>query len=785
MHTPHHVLLPLVGALLLSAVPTAAAPSGSVEGCVALHTDAGLQPLEGIEVRLAGPGLSAPRRTVSTGSGRFVFAGVPPGSYRVVVDNPVFRPVAAALTVEAGRRGRIDLRLELLFRDAVAVTATRTERPTAEIPAAVTVIDRDTLAATPMDNLADALAGTPGTLVASKNGGYDARLMIRGGGLKARYGIREVMVLLDGIPVTDPDSLTRLDLVDMDLVESIEVVRGPGSTLWGVNATAGTVNIITRPPGRHTGGGARLDAGTWGARGAHVSTSGPLLGRGVFDLALSHRETTNDWRPDNRFSTTHVTFRPTWQLGPDTLWQGTLAYTAADLELPGSLVVDERRGIDQWSTFAAGERAEQTADPWHHSGRRSRVLSLASTVSTRVGDVELVPRVYLTHWHHDHPVTARINRADTFVGGVDLQADWSRGWSTLTAGLTARVDRQNGDAFTYADVSTSPSGRITATLSDRPGARMEQLRRDTVLAGAYVQESMRLGARWLLDLGLRVDRIRFGISGTEQLDYDWSRGRYTDGAGAVDASRSYTAASPRIAASLAAGRGHHLYASFSTGTQTPTADELALNPDLALTRVRSYEVGYKLRTDTLVVDAAVYHSPVIDEVVQVAAPFGATAYVNAGRTAKSGAELALAWSPLRGLTVGGSATYNDHVYRSFTETVAGADVDRSGNRLPLVPLHQLAAHLRYRHPSGIHGGVAATRWGRYRIDNANSATCSGSGWIADLSLGVETDGIDATLIVENAFDRRYAHEVRKDLQGVVRYSPAAPRSAYLRVGYTF
>ncbi len=113
-----------------------------------------------------------------------------------------------------------------------------------------------------MTNIKEAIVGTPGTLIESKSQGYDARLIIRGAGLKARYAIREVMVLLNGIPITDPDSLTRLDFVDTHLVERIEVVRGPNSTLWGINSTGGAINVVTRSPFDGQGGGARMDVGS-------------------------------------------------------------------------------------------------------------------------------------------------------------------------------------------------------------------------------------------------------------------------------------------------------------------------------------------------------------------------------------------------------------------------------------------------------------------------------------------------------------------------------------------
>ena len=135
-----------------------------------------------------------------------------------------------------------------------------------------------------MTNIREAIVGTPGDLIESKSQGYDARLIIRGAGLKARYAIREVMVLLNGIPITDPDSLTRLDFVDTYLVDRIEVVRGPNSTLWGINATGGAINVVTSSPFDRRGGVREVDVGTYGALNGQVGYTGDIGDNDFFNL---------------------------------------------------------------------------------------------------------------------------------------------------------------------------------------------------------------------------------------------------------------------------------------------------------------------------------------------------------------------------------------------------------------------------------------------------------------------------------------------------------------------
>ncbi|PLY16229.1 MAG: hypothetical protein C0631_04210 [Sedimenticola sp.] len=129
--------------------------------------------------------------------------------------------------------------------DTISVTASRVARGTKEVPGAIDVIDKAKIEDAKMLNIKDAIQGTPGVLIDSKNGGYDVRLMIRGAGQKANYGVREIMVLRDGVPMTDPDSFSRFDFIDTQDIERIEITKGPGS-LYGSGSAGGTVQIISK-----------------------------------------------------------------------------------------------------------------------------------------------------------------------------------------------------------------------------------------------------------------------------------------------------------------------------------------------------------------------------------------------------------------------------------------------------------------------------------------------------------------------------------------------------------
>ena len=772
----------LMFAGLLSAQPLT---TGSVSGRVISVDSGSAAGIAGIGLRLDGAGLEQPLRTISQAEGRFLFAGLIPGSYTLAIESPGFEAYSTTLDVQEGGEVTHDITLSAEFKDSITITATRTARAIEEVPAAVSVIGSDIIEKTPMTNIKEAVVGTPGVLIESKSQGYDARLIIRGAGLKARYAIREVMVLLNGIPITDPDSLTRLDFVDTHLVDRIEVVRGPNSTLWGINSTGGAINVVTKSPFDGHGGSARLDVGNYGARNVQVGYTGDIGDKTFFNVNFSRRQSTNDWREWNEFDTTQFTLQPSWILGNGWVWENFISYTDANLQLPGRLIVNDRYHIDQWTPYMETGDVERTAEPWKHSSRNSEILFFGSKLIKRFGDVQFMPLLYINKWSHFHPVTARINDADTFVGGIDLQADWDHGFGVLTGGITARLDNQDSQAYTYADVLQTPSGRILSTLSDEPGELMRDLERGTSLYGIYAQESMHFGSRWLLDLGARVDRITFDVQGYEWIDYNWSSGGYVDGEGPIDTVETYTAFSPRIGVVYNASDAVHLYGNISAGAQTPTTDELTLNPDLKLTTVNNYEVGIKSSWRTFAFDTSVYYSPVFDEVVQVIQGYGETEYVNAGETEKKGVEVALTWIPAAGLSLGGSYTYSNYTYKDFSEPAFGTNIDRSGNHLPYIPEHYYSLFAAYVNPTGVYLRATANSWGEYWMDNANTEKYEGYEFVTDLTVGWQNHRFEAAVIIQNLFDQRYAVEAQRDLYGAYRYSPAAPRALLARFACRF
>ncbi len=141
----------------------------------------------------------------------------------------------------------------------VVITATRVERSSFGLPAAVDVIDGDEVrAGQPRVNISESMGRVPGVLVQNRqNYAQDLQVSSRGFGARASFGVRGVRLLQDGIPLTMPDGQGQTGLFDLDHVRRIEVLRGPFAALYG-NSSGGVIELFTRE-----GDGPELEAQGW------------------------------------------------------------------------------------------------------------------------------------------------------------------------------------------------------------------------------------------------------------------------------------------------------------------------------------------------------------------------------------------------------------------------------------------------------------------------------------------------------------------------------------------
>ncbi|MCU0622213.1 MAG: TonB-dependent receptor [Gemmatimonadales bacterium] len=221
------------------------------------------------------------RRAVTDGDGRFALPVPADGAVALLVRRPGYAPTRLRLAAASAEPIEVTLAPATTILDPVVTVATRDARSLADVPAALAVADSIAIVFGRTVGLHEALRSIPGVLAASRSGGDDLNLAIRGSsGARPTNGVRGVAVHLDGVPLNEADGAARLDLIELSAARQVEVLRGPASALYG-GAVGGVINVVSRTGAENRGIVARAQRGAFGFEKYDVYAGAPTAdGRG-------------------------------------------------------------------------------------------------------------------------------------------------------------------------------------------------------------------------------------------------------------------------------------------------------------------------------------------------------------------------------------------------------------------------------------------------------------------------------------------------------------------------
>jgi outer membrane receptor for ferrienterochelin and colicins len=289
--------------LLLGAGLALAQGGGRIEGKVTREDGT---PLAGVSVRIDELGLSA----LTDPDGAYVIDNVPPGTYSVTFslsDRSISQP---GVVVSAGASQTIDKTVDwdVSFAETITVysVSRKAERVT-EAPAAVTVVpEAEIEQAAATGQVPKLLEFTPGVDY-TQSGLYDINFNTRGFNSSLN---RRILTLIDGrdpaVPFLGSQEWAAVSF-PMDELATVELVRGPGSALYGANAFSGVLNMTTRSPRGSEGGKIRLTAGELGTRRADFRYAGGI-GADVYWRLVGGYQNSDDFTRPRNLSVEYTTF---------------------------------------------------------------------------------------------------------------------------------------------------------------------------------------------------------------------------------------------------------------------------------------------------------------------------------------------------------------------------------------------------------------------------------------------------------------------------------------------
>ena len=221
----------LLGSIFFALSSAVLAQTANVTGIILSEDE---KPVSGAHIYL-----TPSKWAVSNEDGTFQMTGVPTGVYTLMVTNIAFKDYSRELTLKYG----VDLHLEIVLERAifedqqVVVTASRTKKDLEDVSVPITVIDDKEIEMSGSLRLSDVLDEQVGLNIVSDHG---TGVQVQG------FDPEYTLILIDNQPVIGRTAgtfdLTRLAVGD---IKQIEMVKGPSSALWGSNALAGVINIIT------------------------------------------------------------------------------------------------------------------------------------------------------------------------------------------------------------------------------------------------------------------------------------------------------------------------------------------------------------------------------------------------------------------------------------------------------------------------------------------------------------------------------------------------------------
>lgn len=490
-----HLVRTLAGSLFLLAAVAGAAVTASAQ---TLSTQSGAQTLT-VRVTDAGTGTPLAGATaVTTDAGRTVgaaadinglarLAGLSGGTYAVTVSYVGYEPARLSVVLPlADPEAPVEVALEEGEESEEAVvTATRTGRTIARIPTRVEVVggeEIDEKLSMDPSNISMLLGESPG-IVVQQTSAVSANASIRIQGLDGRY----TQLLKDGFPLYGGFSggLSLLQTPPLDLAQ-VEIIKGPTSTLYGGDAIAGLVNLVTRVPGAAPERSLIVNATSAGGLDAGAYLSGRTARLGYTLLASANGSRAYDADGDaftNLPLVRRLTLAPRgfWYPSPrTTLWVG----------LSGTAETREGGDVDVVRDDAAGYSERSQSDRLtsqvrlDHTASDRLILTLKQS-ATRFGRSVVRPGYRFagtqTATYAEASAFAALARHDV-AGGLDL-----------------RTDAFDQDAPGTAPGTTPGTAPGTAV----PGAA--DLGYTHLTAGAFVQDTYDVSEHLAVELGLRGD----------------------------------------------------------------------------------------------------------------------------------------------------------------------------------------------------------------------------------------------------------------------------------------
>lgn len=590
------------------------------------------------------------------------------------------------------------------------------------------------------------------------------RFSIRGSLLRSPFGVRNVKVYWNGLPFTDAGGNTYLNLLDAGGIGSMEIIKGPGASLYGAG-TGGVLLLNSRPHSEYLS--YHFQVGSYGQR--RVAANGKFItsARTKLDLTLSV-ERADGYRQQaamgrvNAGINGHFAVGRKGEIGLFVLMSG-LSY-----ETPGGLTLAQFNADPRQARPPAGTQpgaVEQQAAVSNSTNIIGSVYSMQWTEQwkTRLGAI-------FSNTTFENPSIRNVEERGESTVGLRFESmhSWHRGkftgrvtWGGEYLFSPSTIDVYDNNLGTKGNIQTSDE------VIAQSGLTFAQLEMDFP---AYI--SVTVGGS-MNSLSYRLDRTTpTATKQTKDFRPEFS---------------------PRVAILKRWGNSQSLFATVSSGFSPPGIAEVRpstnnFNPDLNSERGINIETGVKglIAPRGLYYELATYQFQLTETIVIQRTADGAEYFVNAGSTRQRGIEAYLSWEPIRPRPqrrvrlnkAWMSYTYQHYRFRDYVND----GIDNNGNDLTGVPPVIATAGADLRLNRNMNWICTLNFTDHIPLNDANSAYAGAYillGSRLNYRFQIKRYPVEVFAGIDNLLNEKYSLGNDLNAFGGRFYNAAAPRNYFL------
>jgi iron complex outermembrane recepter protein len=585
----------------------------------------------------------------------------------------------------------------------VVVKAYEQNRKLVDVGAPIDIVTKAALNRFSNLSILPALNMNPGVRMEERSPG-SYRLNIRGSSIRSPFGVRDIKIYYNEIPLTDPGGNTYLNELGFYNFQSLEVIKGTAGSLYGAGI-GGAVLINSMPAAWEKGVSADYTGGSYTTNSANIALrAGDADHRNI--IAYTH-QTSDGYRQQTQMRRDIGSWETEIKASDKQTIHAYMLYSDLYYQTPGALTITEYNKDPQMARPAA-------------AGQPGAIQAKAAVFQKNFTTGFSNTWHFNEHWQNTTAVYGAYTdftnpgirvyeyRQEPHFGGrtvFQYKTDLGIGSFQLNAGAEA----QKG-FFETRDYANKSGVEDTLQTDDR-------LNNWTYMG--FVQGDLKFDDGWTLTAGGSINVNALDITRVSVIPPVTHDIRFNN------------KFAPRIALLKKLTPDISVFASASRGFSTPTVQELEksnglVGPPLQPENGIDYELGTRgsLLHGRLFFDVDAFFFHIHNAIVQRIDSFGVSYSVNAGGTNQHGLETFVSYQLVdnpsgfvSGLRVFVSDTWHDFHYSTFTQDTSNF----SGHRLPSVPPELLVSGLDVLLHAGLYVNVTYTYSDHVALNDANTA----------------------------------------------------------------